>query len=36
MPAVRPDASVQIDSLHADLDARLSALREDPTPVDRS
>ncbi|WP_263790391.1 histidine ammonia-lyase [Salinibacter sp.] len=36
MPPVRPDASVQIDSLHADLDARLSALRADPTPVDRS
>ncbi len=36
MPAACPDASVQIDSLHADLDARLAALREDPTPVDRS
>ena len=36
MPAACPDAPVQIDSLHADLDARLAALREDPTPVDRS
>ena len=36
MSPTRPDASVQIDTLHADLDERLSALRADPTPVDRS
>ena len=36
MPAVRPDASVQIDTLHADLAERMAALRDDPTPVDAS
>ncbi|PSQ80465.1 MAG: hypothetical protein BRD41_05070 [Bacteroidetes bacterium QS_1_63_11] len=34
--STRPDASVQIDTLHADLDERLAALRDDPAPVDRS
>jgi len=29
-------ASVQIETLHADLDARLAALRDDPTPVDQA
>ena len=31
-----PESSVQIESLHADLDERLAALRDDPTPVDES
>ena len=34
--STRPDASVQIDTLHADLDERLATLRDDPAPVDRS
>jgi histidine ammonia-lyase len=36
MSSTRPDASVQIDTLHADLDERLATLRDDPAPVDRS
>jgi histidine ammonia-lyase len=36
MSPSRPDGSVQIDTLHPDLDERLSALRDDPTPIDRS
>ena len=31
-----PESSVQIESLHADLDERLATLRDDPTPVDES
>jgi histidine ammonia-lyase len=31
-----PTSPVQIDTLHADLDERLAALRDDPAPVDQS
>jgi len=36
MPSPRPADTVHIDTLHADLNERVTALREDPTPVDES